>query len=373
MLALGHSCCLLPNTLPRCHCGEPLSPGACTMPKLPLAVNVLAYAQSSPSGGGMARASVDDEEAWEDDFQTPHSPACRIVRWNGGSCGEPAVERMEASGGSPSWQSFFQVDVGEEELETLEDINPHWRAMRWLQVAVQGIAEEEVPWYELVTPLTSGVEGAPLSLAKCLLAAWQWNIKVHGEDDCPPAPTVLNIGQFMTNGEMAGDVGEPHWFMAYSRTLQQMGEAACRRKWERPQREALEVRASPLVHTFLGVDLTVASLKLCWEPAPRALYWQRENGPTAHIITYLDEVAVHVPSLDEWDQLVWPTAAAIPHALTEAELYGYCHGQAVDLSPVLLAAQFQVMEEGGAYLCTVRALVFKGSVLAYNPAMNEAE
>ena len=28
---------------------------------------------------------------------------------------------------------------------------------------------------------------------------------------------------------------------------------------------------------------------------------------------------------------------------------------------------------GGAYLCTVRALVFKGSVLVYNPAMNEAE
>ena len=67
------------------------------------------------------------------------------------------------------------------------------------------------------------------------------------------------------------------------------------------------------------------------------------------------------------------TMAAIPRALTEAELYGYCWGQVVDLSPVMLAAQFQVIEEGGAYLCTARALVFEGSVLAYNPAMNEAE
>ena len=49
----------------------------------------------------------------------------------------------------------------------------------------------------------SGVEGVALSLAKHLLAAWRWNIKVHGEDDCPPAPTVLNIGQFMTDEEMA--------------------------------------------------------------------------------------------------------------------------------------------------------------------------
>ena len=71
--------------------------------------------------------------------------------------------------------------------------------------------------------------------------------------------------------------------------------------------------------------------------------------------------------------MVWPTVAAILHALTEVELYGYCQGQVVDLGPMMLAAQFQVMEEGGAYLCTVRALVFEGSILAYNPALNEAE
>ena len=62
-----------------------------------------------------------------------------------------------------------------------------------------------------------------------------------------------------------------------------------------------------------------------------------------------------------------------PCTLTEAELYGYCHGQVVDLGPMMPAAQFQVMDEGGAYLCIMRALVFEGSVLAYNPAKNEAE
>ena len=175
---------------------------------------------------------------------------------------------------------------------------------------------------------------------------------------------------------MAGGVGEQHCFVAYSHAWQRVGEAAHGRKWEWPWREALEVRASLLVHAFwheMGVDLTVASLKLCWEPTPRALYWQRESSPTAHIITYLDEVAVCIPSLDMWDQLVWLTVVAIPHALTEAELYGYCWGQAVDLSPMLLAAQFQVMEEGRAYLCTARALVIEGNVLAYNPTMNEVE
>ena len=65
-----HSCCSPPNTPPRCHCGEPLSPSSNTTPKLPLAMNILAYAQSSRSTGGMAQASLDDDEVREDDFQT---------------------------------------------------------------------------------------------------------------------------------------------------------------------------------------------------------------------------------------------------------------------------------------------------------------
>ena len=65
--------------------------------------------------------------------------------------------------------------------------------------------------------------------------------------------------------------------------------------------------------------------------------------------------------------------AVIPCVLTEAESYGYCWGQAIDLSPLMLVAQFQVTEEGGTYMCTARALVFKGSILMYNPTLNEAE
>ena len=60
--------------------------------------------------------------------------------------------------------------------------------------------------------------------------------------------------------------------------------------------------------------------------------------------------------------MVWPSTAAILCALKVAELYGYCRGQAVDLGPMMPAAQFWVTEEG-AYLCIARALVFKGASL----------
>ena len=168
---------------------------------------------------------------------------------------------------------------------------------------------------------------------------------------------------------------EPHWFMAYSCTLQWVGEVAHGRKWEL-RREALEIKASPLVHAFwckTDVDVTMVSMKCCWEPAPRTLHHQRENSPTAHIISNLDELAVCIPTLEAWDQMVWPTTVVIPHVPTEAESYGYCWGQAVDLSPVMPTVQFCVTEERGTYLCTMRALVFKESILTYNPTLNEAK
>ena len=64
-----------------------------------------------------------------------------------------------------------------------------WRVHCWLQLVVQDIADDKVPWYKLVTPLTLGT--------KCLLMAWRWSQWVRGEGDCPPAPTVFNIRQFI--------------------------------------------------------------------------------------------------------------------------------------------------------------------------------
>ena len=57
----------------------------------------------------------------------------------------------------------------------------------------------------------------------------------------------------------------------------------------------------------------------------------------------------------------------------EVEQYGYHHGQAVDLGPIMPATQFRVTDEVGTYLCAVWALVFEGSILAYNPTRDEVE
>ena len=105
----------------------------------------------------------------------------------------------------------------------------------------------------------------------------------------------------------------------------------------------------------------------------RSIFRRRERGPVAYAITFVDKLAIRVPSLDAWDQFVWPPVAAMPQVPMEAEQYGYCHGQAVDLGPIMLVMQFRVMDEVGTYLCVAWALVFEGSVLAYNPTRDEVE
>ena len=84
-------------------------------------------------------------------------------------------------------------------------------------------------------------------------------------------------------------------------------------------------------------------------------------------------MAVHVPTLDAWDQFVWPPSAAMPQATTEVEQYGYHRSNTVDLGPVMPVMEFRVTDKEGTYLCVVLALIFEGSVLVYNPARDETE
>ena len=164
--------------------------------------SIFPHACSSHSSEGMALASLDQDEVLEDDFQTQHTQVCH-VRWRGTVAVDPQLGGgLECTGGSPGQWATYCLDISEE--ETLETVDPTWQTTRWLQLAVQGISDDEVPWYECIAPLTLGAEGTALSLAKCLLTVWGWSLRVQGWDICPPTPTILNIGQFMMWDEVQG-------------------------------------------------------------------------------------------------------------------------------------------------------------------------
>ena len=305
-----------PCTDLRCYYSTAASHDVSTTPKVALAVSVPPYTWSSHSGEGRARASLDQDEGLEDDFQTEHMPLHHVM-WEDDGHQSSAKGRLECSRGSPGQQTGYCIDIGKED-EMLETVDPTWQTTHWLQLAVQGISDDEVPWYEFVTLLTTEAKGMTLSLAKCLLAIWHWSIKVQGWDVCPPALTTLNIGQFMMWGEVLGNVDNVLWFEAYSCALQRVREAVHSRQWQWPKGKVQEVGVR-LFWEETDIELTTTCTRLCWELPLRGMFRRRERGAISHAITFLDDMVVRIPTLDAWDQFVWLPGMAMLHAATEVE------------------------------------------------------
>ena len=77
-----------------------------TTPKVASVVNILPHAQSSHSSEGTAHASLDQDEALEDDFQTQHTLVHRVM-WQDDGRQSSAEGRLEYSGGSPGqWTEY---------------------------------------------------------------------------------------------------------------------------------------------------------------------------------------------------------------------------------------------------------------------------
>ena len=103
--------------------------------------------------------------------------------------------------------------------------DPMWEMTKWLEARVETLGEEDVPWWLLVVLLTDAGASGTRELAKCFLAAWQWTVEVATTNCCPSTPTMLNIGQFLEEGDCMP------WLLAYAHALQHVGEAAEGRMW----------------------------------------------------------------------------------------------------------------------------------------------
>ena len=76
-------------------------------------------------------------------------------------------------------------------------LSPEWQTIRWLQQCKSEIMDDKVIWWALVDPLTDGSDAASQALAKRLVAMWRYTFMLSAYCICPPAPTSLNIGQFL--------------------------------------------------------------------------------------------------------------------------------------------------------------------------------
>ena len=136
--------------------------------------------------------------------------------------------------------------------------------MTWLEACRDSLEEEDIMWWPLVMPSTDGGTAATKELTKCLISTWRWMAKVSITPLCPPAPTMLNIGQFLEGFPREG--GCTPWLLAYAHALHCVGEAAEGRTWH-PSGVHFTPQFSPLVDTFVeetGAELIELNIASCW-------------------------------------------------------------------------------------------------------------
>ena len=204
------------------------------IPTIKSAVNVPPRATSFLSTEGALAASLDDCK--EDDRQEEAFHQFHLQRVQQSGIWEKATPHPhQVMRASPSKSCC---------------IDPMWQTTKWLLNCETSLEEEEISWWLLVSPLTDGSDVATKDLAKRLMAAWKWVGVVSESRVCPPAPTVLNIGQFINEDLTRHGWSQQEWLLAYARVLQHMGEAADGRTW-RPNGKCFTPQISMLVDTFL--------------------------------------------------------------------------------------------------------------------------
>ena len=251
--------------------------------------------------------------------------------------------------------------------------DPMWEVTKWLEVCIETLREEDVPWWLLVALLMDVGTPGTRELAKHFLATWQWTVEVATANFCPPTPTMLNIGQFLDEEPKEGD--HMPWLLAYARALQHMGEAVEGRTWC-PIGMHFIPQVSLLVDTFIkemGAELTELRIASCWgQPAAEVLL-QKQDGPFTDVIAYLDDLVQCVLTQKVWDELVFPAPLTEPSMPHKSNHLGYILGCMVDLGGALPPLRFRMTEPSSKFVGVAHGLLFEGNILAYDPASNGME
>ena len=97
---------------------------------------------------------------------------------------------------------------------------------------------------------------------------------------------------------------------------------------------------------------------------------QKQDGPFANVIAYLDDLMWHVPTQKTWDELVFPAPLTKPSMPHKSNHLGYILGYMVDLGGALPPLRFHMTEPSGKFVGVAHGLLSEGNILTYDPASN---
>ena len=232
-------------------------------------------------------------------------------------------------------------------------IDPFWQTTQYLKSFEEQCEEDEPICWLLICPLTDGGDVAALGLAQWLMATWRWATTISASLICLPAPTVMNIGQFLKEDTTRHGWSMQQWLEAYTHGLQHIRKAVEGRHW-RPEGKGFTPKVLPPVEAFISKtgaqDIKGGTIDYWSEPLKNILH-QRNEGACANIISYLDELATSQPSRKAWNKLVWPPVSSVPSMPHQAEHLSYIQGHLVELGPTIPPSWFHVSNQNGGFTC----------------------
>ena len=192
--------------------------------------------------------------------------------------------------------------------------------------------------------------------------SWKWIKQFQGPGLCPPAPSLLNIAQFLD--EVPGhEHTEKEWLLAYARVLQHVAKASRGCKWVNTYPCPM-VRTADLIKAFMvvtEVQHEARGIARCWgEPPDSCPTWPRVQEFT-QVMALLDSMAARVPSQQAFDELIYP-----PYELCNCCSCHYVVGGVMDLEESMPPTEVAVYDND-RLLSRGCGLLFQGWVLVYDP------
>ena len=109
-----------------------------------------------------------------------------------------------------------------------QPLDPEVDTMRWKKEHQHSYTDVQLDFWLLLRPLTDGGEESSRHLMRRLLSVWHWASALE-PPVCPPAPSSLDIGQWLWED---GNVDDRQlWIEAYMCSLQHMAKASVGQFW----------------------------------------------------------------------------------------------------------------------------------------------
>ena len=202
------------------------------------------------------------------------------------------------------------------------------------------------------------------------MASWIWTKQFQGPGLCLPAPSLLNIAQFLD--KVPDHEHTEEWLLTYVRVLQHVAEASGGCKW-------INIYPYPVVHTAdlveafrmaMEVQHKVRDVAWCWGKPPDLCPTQPHIQEFTQVTAHLDSMAMQVPSQQAFDELVYPPYE--PYKLHNRCSCHYVVRGVMDFEESMPPTKVAVYDNG-RLLSRGCSLLFKGRVLVYDPQNNRTK